>query len=320
MLSKWQSWDFLPQINSDLVAPINGISVICATDPFVEKMILEKIKKKLGSRDWWVGFGGDVNGDWILHNFINLDLFSPPRPSIIINAELLPDKFFDFNNQVNWQENFLLLMFSKENSRFGLLAKNLNAHLLLRPRFWETQKLLDLLCSQMRVPINDEVKQYLIDVVENSSETWVPILNQLRSYSQGATVSLTLVQEIISPNKLDQFALAAEFNQKNFSSFFQKLLAVDFDFEIFRGFFYFMENHLLKLLDLSYLHGKTKLSQYDLAIKQSAPLWQGAELGSWCRRFADWEIDCKKQDPFFLTQLMQTALQLENNAFFPDSY
>lgn len=314
MLSKWQSWDFIAQLTAAEVVTANGLSVIYTADPYLEKIILEKVKRKFGPRDWWVSFGGEVSSDWISTNFINLDLFSQTRPGIIINGELLPEKFFDAITQVNWQENFLLIMFSKETSRFSALAKNFSAHSLMAPRFWETHKLLELLCEQMRVPLSEQMKQYLLDGVENSSQAWVPILNLIRAQRPEGADGIALIKALVEPRKLDQFALARAFNQKNFSDFFSPLLALELDYEVLRAFFNFMENHILKLLDLSYLKGKVKLSQYDLAIKQSVNLWPAADLSQWCRQFAKWEIACKKQDPSLRFQLLRASVN------FTDSY
>lgn len=120
------------------------------------------------------------------------------------------------------------------------------------------------------------------------------------------------MKSLFTLDKLDQFAMASLFTRKKFTDFYDRLVILEGDFDKMRGFFNFMQSHLVKLADTSYLAAKPRLTQYDKDLQSTAKLWKSDEITREIERFNQWEVQSKKKDNFLWNELRQTHLRALN--------
>ncbi len=127
------------------------------------------------------------------------------------------------------------------------------------------------------------------------------------NYPEAREIGLKELKELLTLEKLDQFALASLFARKKFKEFFAKLVQLEGDFDKMRAFFNFLQSHLVKMSDTSYLAKKARLTQYDKDLESTSKLWKGSELLEAIERFNKWEILSKKKDSVLWHELKQSS-------------
>src|SRR5690606_17590964 len=122
---------------------------------------------------------------------------------------------------------------------------------------WEFNKLLDFVCSYLRLPLSFEAKTWILEAMENNLANFYNSCCLIKiNHPEAKEVSLKEVRELLTTEKLDQFQLASLIARKKNKEFYEKLTALEGDFEKMRGFFMFMQSHLVKMADTSYLGKK----------------------------------------------------------------
>jgi hypothetical protein len=132
------------------------------------------------------------------------------------------------------------------------------------------------------------------------------------NFPDSKEISVNEVKSLFTLDKLDQFALASLFTRKKFLDFYDRLVMLEGDFGKMRGFFNFMQGHLTKLADTSYLAQKPRLTQYDKDLQSTSKLWTREEITVEIERFNQWEIQSKSKDSFLWNDLRQIHLRVMN--------
>ena len=115
---------------------------------------------------------------------------------------------------------------------------------------------------------------------------------------------------LIDLQKLDHFELAELFGSRKLEVFYKKVLNLYSEgFELI-GAFSFIQSHMIKVYDPSYLYSKARLSKYDKQIQAQSRLWnQGT-----CIRAIDYLgtliLELKSKDHFTEHHLREKLLQL----------
>jgi hypothetical protein len=181
------------------------------------------------------------------------------------------------------------------------------------PRFWEISKLLDFVANYLRLPLSYEAKAWILDALENNLSVFYNTATVLKlNFPDSKEISVNEVKSLFTLDKLDQFALASLFTRKKFLDFYDRLVMLEGDFGKMRGFFNFMQGHLTKLADTSYLAQKPRLTQYDKDLQSTSKLWTREEITVEIERFNQWEIQSKSKDSFLWNDLRQIHLRVMN--------
>lgn len=309
MLSKWLPWDALENSAYDLGGS-NGVFGFFFYDHFIEKIFLEKIFQSLKDSDVEkkVVLGNEISFAWLEENAAPLTLFGGNEVYIVLLADQMPLEVkkaltagaFDFSS------SSFIFCFNKDLKLFNQLVKNLDGSYvqLLAPRFWEGSKYLNFLLNVFKISLPYDVQNYLLESVENDSATLINVLKSIRlQFPDPSRLRLSEVKDLISPSKLDNFALASQFGKKRRDLFYKKLIEVEPDFESLRSFFAFMQGHLFKLLDPGYVNNKARMSRYDKEIVAHSKLWDKDDLSKSIRKFARYETEAKKKNWFLYERL-----------------
>ena len=333
MSSNWALWDFLKR-HPHLVSPnIKGVYGLYTSDAFVEKILLSRLpsSSSLSTPPWKTLLGSELTASFLEDHFQNLGFFDDASPLRILQGEKISSQVVSFiEKSLDGLPHYLVLAFSKKSPIFDNLASRCPKTFfkIEEPKFWQGGLLLECLCRELRVPLSPPLKSYLVEALPMKSIVYGMVLNQIsllfpntwpntwpntRPNTQKVTVSQ--IRKLISPSKWDHFSLAQQFGQRKFADFFKKVIESKGDFESFRPFFSFMQGHLSRLLDPSYIDEKPHLSKYDKEVLAQSKLWKSQELVFHMRLFGELEIEAKKQSPFTMQRMRSLylrALEYEN--------
>lgn len=298
MLSKWQIWDFFSSVKPDHLENTSGVIILNTFDFQSLKLIKDHLLKSL-SATVHHKLASEVTAEWIENEFLTLSLFSNVESYFIHQAQDLNSDILERLTSLELDNRFIILNFESENASFKKLVKEKKVKILQieSPRFWETAKLLDFTARFVRLPLSYDAKTWMLNFLENTFQQFYNSCCLLKlNYPQVPEVGLKQVESLLAIERLDAFYLADIFGKKKLQEFYSHLINLEGDFEKMRGFFLFMQSHLIKVADPSYLDSKDRLSQYDKGILQVSKLWKQEEVLSWVKEFSDLEIRAKKKD------------------------
>lgn len=310
MLSKWQIWDFFSSVKNDYLEGASGVIVLNSFDFQSLKLIKDYLLKNLSSTVHHK-LASEVSIEWIENEFLTLSFFSTTDSFFIHQAQDLNTELLEKLGSLELDNRFIILNFESENAAFKKILKEKKLKVLQveAPRFWENNKLLDFTASFVRLPLSFEAKNWILNSLENNFQQFYNSCCLLKlNYPQLQEVGIREVKEVLEVERLDSFHLANIFCKKNFALFFSELIKLEGDFDKMRGFFLFMQSHLIKVADTRFLDGKDRLSQYDKGIIQVAKLWKQEDLMKWVAKFNDLEILAKRKDSTLWSNLKYSYL------------
>lgn len=313
MHSKWQIWDFFPSFNKDFLAHFNGVLGLTTFDPVCLKMVKDFLLRGSGQRVIHFKMASEVNKNWIEEEFQTLSLFGNSDCYFIHQSNELNSELIDLLSRLELTDRFVILSFETENASWKKIVKDSLFETLTieAPRFWEINKLLDFVCNFLRLPLSYEAKNWILDSIENNLSNFYNSCCLIKlNHPDSRDISLSNVQELLTLEKMDQFNLASTFARKKLKDFFEKVILLEGDFEKMRSLFNFMQSHLIKMCDPSYLAQKPRLTQYDKDLQSTSKLWQMNDLMIEIERFNKWEILSKRKDPYLWHEIKSTYLKI----------
>jgi hypothetical protein len=312
MLSKWQIWDFFGAVKKDLLETHEGVVALSTFDPVCLKLAKDYLLRGVSSRNVLYKMAPEVTKSWIEEEFQTLSLFGTQDSFFIHQAQDLPADILELLTSLDISGRFVLLSFESEGTTWKKLQKEgkITSLQVEPPKFWEPNKLLDFVCNYLKLPLSYEAKGWILDSLENNLGTFYNSLSLIKlNHPESKEVGLKEVQELLLVEKLDQFALASLFCRKKRLEFFQKVIQLQGDFDKMRSLFMFMQSHLIKVMDPSYLSQKPRLTSYDKDIQSTSRLWKDHEILDALSEFNRWEILSKKKESFLWVELKDAYLR-----------
>jgi DNA polymerase III delta subunit len=298
MHTKWQIWDFFYSFPRTHLSTYSGLLAINTFDPICLKMLKDFLIKGSGERIIHHKVASEVSRQWIEDEFQTLSLFGGSDCFFIHQAQDLKTEILDEIATLNLSDRFVIFCFESESLSWKKLLKdNLIPTLVIEPpRFWEVHKLLDFVTVYLRLPLSYEAKNWILDSLENDLFTFYNAATLVKlNFPDSKEIGLSQVKDLLTPDRLDQFMLASLFCRKKTSDFFERLIQLEGEFNKMRSLFNFMQGHLIKVADSSYLSSKSRLTQYDKDIQGASKLWNMSDLVAEIERFNQWEICAKKK-------------------------
>ena len=305
MSSKCKIWDFEKVANDLYFSQDKRPLVIKVDDSFLEDISFSLISKKVNS--FSRVDGAKLSRDFFEENFQTLDLFSEKKAYAVRAAEKMPKESWIYleENFFSLDNNDLIFFFSGKDKLFNDLKKKLSAFSFLTingPMFWEDRDLFNFLSSHFRLRFEPAAMKKILDLTGGESSSLQEIFSILSIY-EDKLISEKMVTEFLECTHLDRFALASQFSNKDFGKFYSKLLEFSDDYTNLQGFFSFMQGHLNKMLDPSYVDKKKKLSRYDQDIVRFSRGWHQDGLIRGIEHFSELEILAKRKDDFLKEKL-----------------
>jgi hypothetical protein len=314
MLSKWQIWDFFNSFKRDYLESFEGVLIINSFDPVCLKMMKDHLVQGVPEKIIHYKMASEVTKGWIEEEFQTLSLFAESESFFIHQAHDLKVEILDILQNLELSNRFLILSFETEAVSWKKIVKDNKVEILQieAPKFWDTNKLLDFVCAYIRLPLSFEAKSWMLESLENNLGSFYNACSLIKLNNMNASeIGVEEVKELLTFERLDQFALASLYSRKKFRDFFDKLMLIETDFEKLRFFFNFLQSHLIKMIDTSYLNGKPRLTQYDKELQSTSKLWKSVELNNEVERFQRWELMCKKKDQLLWQELKVSHLRVQ---------
>jgi DNA polymerase III delta subunit len=312
MHSKFQVWDFFSETNISFLAEYKGVLAINAFDPLCLKMMKDFILAGAKGRVVHHKGSSEVSRSWLEDEFLSLSLFGNSDSFMIHQAQDLTAELVESIGKLSLEDRFILLSFEAEGAGWKKLLKESKIDVLQveAPRFWESNKLLEFTASLLRLPLSHEAKAWILESLENNFGVFYNSCSLIKlNYPEAKEVSAKEIKELLSQEKLDQFLFASLYARKKLTTFFDKLLVLEGDFEKARGLFNFLQSHFVKLADVSYMASKARPNQYEKELQSSSKLWKQEEVMRELSRFNEWEILCKKKDSRIWHELRKSSLR-----------
>jgi hypothetical protein len=313
MHSKWQIWDFFSSWKRDHLKSFNGVLALNTFDPYCLKMVKDYLLGPALDRKLHFKTASEITLGWLEDEFQALSLFGNTECFFIHAAQDLNSELIDKIAALDLPDRFILLSFENEAHAWKRIVKAATVEKLTleAPKFWELQKLLDFVSVYLRLPLSFDAKTWMMGALENNLGTFYNSCYLIKlNYPEAREIGVKEVKELLTLERLDQFALAASFGRKKFADFYGKLVELEGDFEKMRFFFMFLQSHLVKMMDTSYLAQKPRLNQYEKDIQSTAKLWKRHDLAHELERFNRWEILSKKKDNFLWHEIRQEHLRM----------
>ncbi len=305
MFSSWNAWDYFSTKRE--FANDSGVYCLKSFDTFIEKIILDTVDYSDSQKI--VKIADEVSVDFLVESIESLDLFSTHKTLLVLFAEQLSNEVKEYilSDSFSTGDNRIILVFSnKEKGHFLSLKKNskFSGLEIEPPKFWEVQKLLDLLMKITKVWLNYDCQQVVLEYSENDCGTLINLLKKIGlNFKDTKTVTPEQIKEAITNNKIDQFYLASFFSQKRLEDYYKDLFYLRPDFESLRSIGSFMQGHITRLLDPSYIDKKPRASKYDKEIQAGSRLWSKEELELESNFFNEIELMAKSKSPFIMDKI-----------------
>ncbi len=316
MLSKWQIWDFFTNVKRDLLETHEGLLALSTFDPVALKMAKDYLLRGTGNKTVLYKMSAEVTKGWVEEEFQTLSLFGTSDCFFIHQAQDLHADVLDMLLANDMTGRFVILSFESEDKGWKKIQKE-GKVLSLQvepPKFWEPNKLLDFVCNYLKLPLSYDSKGWILDSLENNLGTFYNAMALIKiNHPDAKEISLKEVQELLEVERLDQFALASLFCRRKRLEFYHKVIQLQGDFDKMRSLFNFMQSHLIKVMDPSYLNQNPRPSSYDKDIQSTSKLWKPNELLAAIEEFNHWEILSKSKKSLLWTELNQAYLRALGN-------
>lgn len=303
MLSKWKIWDFEKSYINGLNPSQKGIIAFHSFDPIINSLIKSKFPKSYFEGESLHTFQGkEIHTNWLEDNFKSLGLFGNSDSFCITKAEELSSECKDLllEDDLILENRYLILFFEKNDDFFKKLSKkdSIQAFKIDAPAFWENDKLLDYFAKERMVQLSFEAKQTILNYVEPTCINLYNLMSKLSLNFTNEQVSNSMLDEVIEKSKLDHFEMASLFGFKQMNEFYSKIISLDPDYNALRSLFYFLQTHMIKIADPSFIDKKPKPTKYDNQIISQSRIWKKNELTLVVSFLRDLEFKAKIKNPY----------------------
>ena len=305
MLSKFLPWDFLPKYPSTIDKKKTGIYAFLVEDPYMERVLLERIPKSEISFSLYSGV--DITRDFIEEHFINLSFFSSIDHIQVINGEnIKPDVLkFLIESNIDWSNRFMLIFFTKTNKSFTELTKApaVSGFTIEGPKFWEGEKLWQFCQKAREINLPSDVSRFVLEHLEHTFESFFWVINTIKLNFPDGKINIEELKSLVKKERWDFFELIDIFNTNPKRFFAEILKKQDGDYEWLRALFAFMQGHLTKVLFPEEIRLKPKLTKYDQSILVVSDKWQRNDIVNYLKFFSELEIQAKSSDKLLINKL-----------------
>ncbi len=305
MHSKWKVWDLVKSRPSVIDSKFK---VICfqTFNPFVFSILKDKVDMSLFEEDRLLPLiGKEVSTSWVDDNLKSLNLFGNSDSYLVHFAEELKDDVCQ--ELLNIDElildgRYLILSFNKDSALLRKLKK-LDSDLVevihvQPPAFWEEGELLNFFSDYFKVYLSYEAVQEVRNKVKFDFGVYFQLFQSLQiNFSENnKELSALDLADFLADDKIDQFELVELFATKRFGLFYKKFVRAFESGADLVSLIYFIESHLTKIYDPSFLSGKTKLTKYDKQIQSQHNMWKPEEIIRSLNYFGELLTLAKKKD------------------------
>jgi hypothetical protein len=304
MLSKIYPWDFIQKYPVTLIPSSLGIHSFLVDDPFVERVILDRLPRKEIKYDFYTG--SEVTRDFIEEHFINLSFFTSNNPILIMNAEAIPALSLSFllEENIDWSDRLIILFFTKTSKGITEFNKNkkVQAFEFSSPLPWDGPKIWQF-CQKVRgLNLDGTVTRFVLENLEHNYESFFSVIDTIKTNFPEGIVNFKTLQTLVSKERWDFFLLIDLFH-KDPKIFFAEILKKEIDYDWIRNLSASMHGHIVKVLFPEEILKKDKYSKYDQTVLEMNKLLSRDVLKYYLEFFLELEISAKASDLLLVNRL-----------------
>ena len=301
---KWMPWDFLKNNGALFESGLQKLT-LQFDDPVIEKLILDILLEKT-KEEFTKVFPDEVTNEWIENNILGLDLFGGNEFFLFYFVNKIPSNIFKDLLEALDQTNKKAYFFYSGTDKN--LTKNLKTHkvesfYISSPPFWDNDKLLSFVGKVLNINLSYDLQSYILEVIENDSMSFYTALNTLKLNFKNKDINLSMAKDVLESNKVDQFKAAELLGSKKLKGLYLYLAQFAGEFGAIENLLRFLESHLFKLYDNSYIEKKSRPTKYDRQIMTHSKLWTKDEIVELLNIFSNYLILAKKKDHNLLLHL-----------------
>lgn len=289
------AWDVLERIKKD--SPEDKLRGVYSADPIVLKILTDGLK---GNKVWKVFEGKKISKTFLEEQYSAYDLFEEENNILVLDGENIEKDFFSyFNDYIEGGADKVFLYSSsklEKNKKKFQEVPGAFYESKTNP-FWKNRDFLNFFLDEKEIDLSPKVKEYVLDKVPFDSVSYYNLVNTLWIRLPDVLEATTDdIDDILNTRSMDVFQLADIFSRKSWLQFFSELQPLLGQYESLRSLFSFLQSHLLKIADPSYLEQKKTKTRYDEKIQRAASLWKFQEIEAWMQKLGDWEIEAKSKN------------------------
>lgn len=321
MHSKWKIWDFLKSGIHELKSYTGVLAIQCA-DPTSFSLIKQKIKLMgIPSGKINVELGKNISMGWFEEKFKTLSLFTEPETLLILSAENLPndvtEELFKGENLI-LEERLVLLNYYKENSFLKKMKNSPESHVKViqieEPAFWEEDEVLTMLLELNQVYLGMGCRTFIKEHIPFDMSSYSQIISQIKiNFSKTEELQPNDISELVESVKVDKFEYAELFGSKKLKLFYKKMIYLEQTGEDLIGVVSFIQSHMNKVYDCTYLNEKKRLTKYDRLIKSQSQIWDKSSCARSIYYLGNLMTDLKRKTPLTIEKLHLDYLKLSQS-------
>ena len=297
MSSSWKICSYLQQWEQKTLPPTPLLVEV--RDEFVANVVSKHIKRALGN--YKLLWGQVVTAEVLEDELLGLDLFGQNQPYLVVNAQGLAPAAVEFlaSSRIDWGQKSMVFLATKAHPSLAkCLGQVGHHHSLELPKFWQGEQLLEFFRRYWKLEFNGEAKHYFLESIELSPRHYFHACQLLHNeYPLKKMLTPQDLSPVLARNRCDKFALAQLLGQGKQERLYRTLLNEQYSFDDLRQAFGFLQSHVIKLLDPSYVRSKSRPSHYDQQVVAQAQKWRASELSALLQTLAELELASKAHSP-----------------------
>jgi DNA polymerase III delta subunit len=312
MHSNWQLWNFFKQFPKGLKSS-SGSVLFEVFDPVIGMLLKKRIMQYYAEFNIQTVVSDKLTSTWVENNLQTLGFFGMDECYIIQSADdLSKDVIAQLKSMpLNCDSRFICFI-SYYSSKPSLKLKDVvqDVHVIDLPKFWESANLLDFLSDELKVRLNFDAKNYILQNIQHGVVDFYNTLNVLQiNYPDAKEINLQQVQNVIQTTRYDHFELASLYSQKKKIQFLEKMFELAEDFDQTLRVFQFVLSHLYKLYDVSYIEKKDRPTKYDKEILNHSKLWTKQQLSEQIEILSQYERLAKMKSNMLINHMRMDYMQ-----------
>lgn len=240
--------------------------------------------------------GAELSLDHLDEMTSNLSLFPVEQQFFVFEGEKISTKVRDLIAEKDWSSaQYPLFIFSFKKDIFAKKKFNSLDHFRIDPPpFWENQRAVKFLSDYFGLTIGFKETETLLQLFPNDFDSLYSVFQRLQAFGgQEGGISVETIKGLEGGRALQTFEVADLLGDKKIGKFWEKLVSAEENISELRSLIPFLQGHLAKLADPSYIDEKKRPTQYDKRILKQSQMWKKEEILNWMGKLDSLEVDLK---------------------------
>jgi hypothetical protein len=257
---------------------LKKVTFVYTENEYIEKILLDSLSISFKNEVHKIP-GYSVTKDWIQSNLYTNDLFSSNMSYILFETRFAKTDSLKFiYENINLVDGKNVIIFLQKLNQINI--KNLDEKTLENcdhfkiemPKFWEKTDHFKFVLSYFNITLPHTHVSKIVELLDPTTGSYFAycskllVKNNFISNDSIDNISEDFLLELIYEKHLDYFKFCDLINSNNLKDCLKSTINFEMDLNELRSVFYFISNHISKILDTDFYKNKKKISMYDKKI------------------------------------------------------